>query len=342
MSADCRLTTVTPIDYGRSRLGPLEPLLTSRFKGAKVYLEPDRGNNGDILIMCGTRHMFSVLGFQQVDSPEQADVLFLKGGGAMTEQWRIGFQTIKSYSAQFPDKPLVVLPSSYRFKETNFPALFEGRRAPAFLFTREMYSYELLEPLTFPTEVEIGYDHDQAFQLEGSDYIRDLKKLDGGRYILIVERHDGGEKAKPERRNNSLPYRVGRAIVPIGARNAMRRRRHYPKDLPAAPNTAFAQESMRVLRKIAPGCDALPVRAQDISVPGYVAFENFGKLIAGAGPVASQRLHVSCLAFTLGKPIVMDPGFYYKIRGVYELSMRTRDDVVLHDFAKAEAPPVNA
>ena len=108
----------------------------------------------------------------------------------MTDLYPTGLAKIKRYSDAYPDKPLVIMPSSFDFENTDFAGLFQGRTAPAYVFAREKYSYDIVANTEYPSEVHCYLAEDLAFQLAGSEFIQDLQGKCSDDLILLVERCD--------------------------------------------------------------------------------------------------------------------------------------------------------
>jgi len=112
--------------------------------GHTFFLDPLFGNHGDSLILMGCRRLLGNLSIDQKRNIAEVDVIALNGGGAMTDLYPNVLAKIRDYSGAHPDKPLVIMPSSFDFKNTDFAGLFRGRTAPAYVFAREKYSYDIV------------------------------------------------------------------------------------------------------------------------------------------------------------------------------------------------------
>ena len=64
---------------------------------------------------------------------------------------------------------------------------------------------------------------------------------------------------------------------------------------------------------------SIPRLYRDVSVS--VSFAEFTEAIRNAALIITDRLHIGILGYLLEKRVVLRPGAYHKIRGVYELSM---------------------
>jgi exopolysaccharide biosynthesis predicted pyruvyltransferase EpsI len=317
---------------GTALLGSLKEEL-SQYSGKRVFFEPLEGNNGDKLIEMGSHTLLHSIGVKLVNNPQNAEAIVINGGAGMTDIWSHGFGTLKNYNTRYPNTPLIILPSSFVFTKTDFPALFRDRIAPAFVYARERYSLKILEDLVYPDNVHLGIDHDMAFQLQNTPYLQQLQASKAQRHILIVERNDPESVTKayqPQKNGlkSYIPWSVKRPINrhflwPI-------KRARISKRLPQLGiNTAFVKEWHKQVLEDYPELQGLPVCAADISSPDLSSFNRFGQLIAEAAVVVGTRLHVGILAAMLDKPTYIKSGSYHKIRGIYEYSLANRNNVQL-------------
>jgi len=306
----------------------------SQHRGKKVFFDRLHGNNGDKLIEMGSQIALQAAGVRLVRRPQDAELIVINGGAAMTDIWSHGLNTLRNYNSQLPEIPLVILPSSFSFTTTDFAALFRERKSPAFLFAREHYSLAILEGLTFPNEVYFGIDHDMAFHLQDSPYVKNLQSQMTEQHILIVERNDPESTTdiyKPRTKpslNNYIPRSVKRAIN----RHVLwhlKRIEIYNNVPELGKGTPFVGTCHQYVLVDYPTLKELPVCAADISDPAICSFNYFSRLIAESAVVASTRLHVGILAAMLGKPTYVKSGAYHKIRGIYEYSMQDMPNVKL-------------
>ncbi|MGH9899414.1 MAG: polysaccharide pyruvyl transferase family protein, partial [Pyrinomonadaceae bacterium] len=285
------------------------------YKGKPVFFDPLYGNNGDKLIEMGSRLTLERAGVKMVSNPSQAALIVLSGGASMTDIWEHGFKTLAKYNKSFPHIPLIVLPASYSFKKTDFAAMFRDRKAEAKLFTREHYSLERLKSLRFPSEVQVNIDHDMAFRLHGSSFIKRLQASVSSKHILIVERAD--REAMTAANDQLLPngFHVPRVLVGVTTplkrlimSSALIRRKKS--------ETPFAIKACERLFSDLPSLQKIPVHAADISNSRICSFHRFSALIASSAAVVTTRLHVGILAAMLDKPVYLATGPYNKILGI--------------------------
>ncbi len=299
------------------------------FRGRPVYLHEVSGNNGDELILRGSQFLLGRHGCTPVAAPEDADVLLINGG-FKSDFWPFANETIRSFSTGFPDTPLVILPSSFLFEETDFPALFAGRRAPVTVMARERPSLAMLRKMDFPCEVRFGLDHDTAFALaEDPEFVR-MGRGPTYRDLLIVERGDAESVSDMNESGllNSSALRsfvssaLPRPALSLAARMVGRARRANADQA----TTPFAQEAVRLASAF---LDREPgtLLAADVSRRSVCTFPEFCSEIARSEVIVSTRLHVAILGAILGRRTYIVAGKYHKISGIYEYSMAAMDHV---------------
>ncbi len=304
------------------------------YAGRPVFFDPVAGNNGDDLIMHGAILALRDLGLDRVGSPADADAILINGS-FKSDFWPMATEQVKTYSQRFPDKPLVILPSTYLFNDGSFEAAFAGRSAPATLMCRERYSLDHIMPKRFPAEVRFGLDDDLALWLRDSDWIRGLKERSAERHNLIVERMDHERSTvgadTPPKTNHpfvsfiyrSTPESVTQPIVNSITRMRARRR----------PLSDFGKAASSLIQDHFPDKNRLPDLVADIARRRYTNFDGYARLIADSGVVVATRMHVGILGAMLGKPSFLVRGTQHKIIGVYEQSLTGFPNLTIIDRA---------
>ncbi len=314
-------------------LGSLQEEL-SRYRGKRVFFEHLEGNNGDKLIEMGAKAILRSNDTKLVSNPQWAEVIIINGGAGMTDIWGHGFKKLQKYNSVYPQTPLIILPSSFVFTETDFASLFRERIAPAFVYARECYSLKILQDLIFPGDVRLGIDHDMAFQLQNTPYMQKLQSQKAQKHILIVERNDPEsvtEQYQAKQSNSINKY------IPWSVKRPIKQHIIWPiKRIKIAKlvqelglNTVFAQQHIQQILTDHPDLQGLPIYAADISNPEFCDFNSFGQLIAESAVVVATRLHVGILAAMLNKTTYIKSGSYHKIRGIYEYSLVNQANVQL-------------
>lgn len=297
-------------------------------RGRRVYFHRFPGNLGDQLIAMGAFAAMRRAGIRLVREAADAEAILITGGGAMNNFWGVGLAALEQMSREQSETPLIVLPQTYLLDGVDLGRHLAGRRAPAVLFARERTSLAALEGAGLPGGVRIGLDHDMAMHLIGTAWIDRLKARARADHVLIVERTDleattpaGGPVRGIDRLKRMVPTRVKRPIKRLLGRG----------DGPRP--TAYSDAALGLLLADLPSLRGLPVHREDISEPPG-SLRRFMDLIARAGAVYTNRLHVGIGAALLGKPTYMESGNYFKIRAVFEHSLAGWPNVRMVDAAE--------
>lgn len=289
--------------------------MISELKDRRVYFDALHGNHGDRLIVMAAEELLSQVPHQRVETPSQAEVILVNGGGAMVEGW-FGLQRLREYNRRFADTPLVVWPSSYHFPTFDLEGTFAQRTSPAWLWAREEASLEQLRQAGLPSTVHLGLEHDLAFGLPVESLFLNLGNLKP-RTVLIVERDDW---EGPTGRTRPLVV-PGLQRIPESVRAAVRRvllgGRRKRQD-----RSPFAAEALRLVQREHPTAASGEVQLGDISLAEVCDFTQFLQHIAEAAVIVTTRLHVAILGHLLETPTYLVDGSYHKFRGVYEHSLR--------------------
>ena len=299
------------------QLGPVQDLLR-KYTGKTCFFEHEGGNNGDELIRMGSQFAIARAGLNLTDNLDKADLIIVRGGGGMNDFLPGTLDRLSGLLNEY-HLPIIVLPQSYKFAHTDFPALFKGRGdAPVFLYARERTSLEALCSMQFHPSVRVGIDHDMAMVLEGGDFVRALGERARRRHILIVERKDVEAECPIDRK--PFPFPALRDAIPISTRIKIKRGIRWALSGRNA-KSAFADRLKGIALEQYPQYADDPTIAMDISDKGTASFEYFCSLIADSSIVITNRLHVGILGALLGKPTYLREGSYHKIRGIHEYSL---------------------
>jgi len=293
------------------------PTAFAEFLGRRAeiptFFEPLGGNNGDELIRMGAEHLMHKLSTRRVQSPGDAELIVINGGGGMNDIWQRGLDDFQRLRSNHPDTEIVIGPSSFYFEKTDFASLINAGRAPITIFCRERASEALLRDILPPGIVDTRLSHDIAFELLDSDWLGSVPRPASGSHVLITLRED--REAMVGSRGVGIAARLPTPVrVPLKKLHALLKRR---------------SSGSGVSRLVASRGDfgSLPVINADISTS--VSFDRFVELIGSAALIVTDRLHVSILGCLLGRPVTLLPGAYHKIRGVYEFSMADAPHVEL-------------
>jgi exopolysaccharide biosynthesis predicted pyruvyltransferase EpsI len=297
-----------------------ESVATSEFerflreRGAlKTFFEPLSGNNGDELITMGARHLLSKIDLPLVSTPEEAEQIVINGGGAMVDIWDgAGIKVLEKYRLSFPTTPLIVAPSSFRFNGIDFPGICGLGTSELTVFARESYSLDLLRSLNLPANTTACMSQDLAFELKDSTFLNQHKKDKQAAHVLIALRKDKEGDA-------GVLVKVKGGWLPGILRKPLSRLR----------DRLVASRVQGLLDQIiskAGTFDDKPRLYCDVSAS--VCFQEFVDSIKNAALIVTDRLHVAILGNLLEKQVLLRPGGYHKIRGVYEHSMSGSDSLV--------------
>jgi exopolysaccharide biosynthesis predicted pyruvyltransferase EpsI len=298
-------------------------------RGKTVFFEPVGGNWGDALIEMGTRQVCARLGIKLDDKLAAGKNILINGSGSFgVELYHKKLERLRYYAENFPDNPIVMLPSSFDFQGNRVGELFQTRRAATVLFARELYSFAKLQTQTFLPNVNLSLDHDMAFHLRDSDFVRALRTRCRAEHVLLVERFDLETSSGAQPSYIPIALKI-KNLLPPPVANSIRRWLHKKR----TARTNFTAMALSRLDKEMPQCRSLPVLARDISAPGAFTFETFVDAIVCAAAVVTTRLHVGILAALLDKPTYLYTGNapYPKIKSVYEYSMAEMQHVRLWD-----------
>ncbi len=273
-------------------------------KGKDVYFEPLTGNNGDTLIQMGAKHVLHKANLRLTEQAKKANLIVINGGGAMNDIWMGGFEKLKYYRKEYPDTPLIVGPSSYRFENFDFNTICRISQAPLTLFARERFSAGLLSKMNMPPYVTVKVSPDLAFELYDSAFMADLITRCRAEYVLIVMRkYKEGSRSMWVKTGTWLPSKIRRPLSKIRDRLVAITSHDVIEDI-------IRQEQCPL---------NIPRIYRDVSAS--VSFDEFLNAVCRAAFIITDRLHTGVLGHLLNKRVVLRPGIYHKIRGVYEMSM---------------------
>ncbi len=273
-----------------------DALVAARQGRRRIFFRPGLGNAGDALIAGGFYDLVEQLGLEVTELPggplavpelSSDDLLVLSGGSWLASQWDFGTRVIDCLT-RF-DAPLLLLPSSLHGNEGALRRL----RPQDTLFTRERYSHEFARSLRLDARVEL--DHDMAFHLDADRWRRT------GRVVRPRRRTDV-ERVLGLARLRALAARHGTLTA-------------WRVD--AESSGAHPQARWRDDLSLVADFGTLD-RASIERSAGWLL-----RAISWFRRVETDRLHVGIGAALLGIPARIHANNYYKIRGIYEYSLRT-------------------
>ncbi len=292
--------------------------IMDQYDQQRVFFEPVGGNHGDTLIELGSRYFLAKYQLEYVDRPEQAQLLIVNGSGSFAvELWSPGLVGLKQLSAKFPALPMIVLPSSYQFLQTDFASAFLGRTAPTFLFARETASYARIANLDYPAPVYPLLHPDMAFELRDSPFLEVLQKSTQSKHVLLIERFDREATTRTTYEMN-VSSSVKKA-VPAPVKRFLKKGLHRIR----RQKSGFTTGALSRLYSEHPEFRGLPVIVEDVSSNVGFTFDQFLQFIAQAAVVISNRLHAAILAAMLGKTTIVLSGHPYgKLEACFEYSLK--------------------
>jgi exopolysaccharide biosynthesis predicted pyruvyltransferase EpsI len=299
--------------------------IMEQYKYRRVFFEPVGGNHGDTLIELGSRYFLSQYRLDFVDQPELADLIIVNGSGSFAvELWNPGLPGLKKLAANFPALPMIVLPSSFQFFQSDFASCFCERTAPAYLFARDAASYERIASLKYPSEVIPSLQCDMTFELAGSPFLETLKKSVLSKHILVIERFD-----REATTHSSYGIHVSdslKKVTPAALTRFVKKGLHLLR----RRKSGFTSSALARLLAEFPEYTGLPVIAEDVSSNVGFTFDQFIQLISQAAVVISNRLHAAILAAMLNKTTIVLSGHPYgKLEACYDYSLRQYPKVYL-------------
>ncbi len=298
-------------------------------QGRSIFFDRCHGNNGDDLIIAGAEAVFSASGIRRVDTPREADVIVINGGGMFVEGFIQGITKVREYSEIFPDKPLCIGPQSFHLSSFALRDAVVRRTSPLIICVRETPSQENLDEILHGVpRVEFLRDHDLAFQIPALDPIFTRPRSE--QHILVVERLDGEHHshAGRSRRHSRAPWhrRFAYWVLPQSTKQLLRKRRQEAKSERITPYRVWVEKTIATEFSALAG---LPRLARDISSREVASFPQFVDAVAASALVFTDRLHVGILAARMGKRTFLFEGSYHKCRGIYERSLAGFPNVTL-------------
>lgn len=292
--------------------------ILDQYNHQRVFFELVGGNHGDTLIEMGARFFLSKYQFDYVDRPEQAQLIIVNGsGGFAVELWSPDLAGLQNLARNYPSHPLIVLPSSFQFTQTDFASCFDQRTVPAYLFARENASYARITGLKYTSAVFTFLHRDMAFELQDSPFIKSLLSVSQTKHILLIERFDR-EATTHSPQELNISNSVKKAL-PAPLKRLLKKRLHQIR----RQKSNFTSSALNRLYAELPEFIGLPVIAEDVSSNVGFTFEQFSHIITEAAVVISNRLHAAILAAMLKKTTIVLSGHPYgKLEACFEYSLK--------------------
>lgn len=261
------------------------------------------GNSGDVLLQKGLEMYLKEQGFTLTDHSLSADTILIHGGGNIDDVWYAGIQLTKDVLQGYPDKKIIIAPSTCHFSHTDFSAIVNSGTQEMHIFLREENSYLRLQNMRLRTNVHVYVADDTAFLLEGTEYLTQLKRGSSNDYTLFAFRTD---RESAILRFESQPHvkSLWQTLVRVYHRWFLR------KFLKRELGSEYHHTKKRIV-------DA-----------SFTDFDTFVSYVAHAGDIYTDRLHVGILGAMLGKKVYLYKTRYDKIQGVYEQTLRFYPNVI--------------
>lgn len=296
------------------------------YRGLPVFFERlSGGNNGDLLMERGSRYLHQKYALRYAATPDASSLILLRGNGAMREDDRAVLTVLSRYAEKHPGVPLCMEPSTFHYRHLQLREVLPERDAPIYLFARDMTSFRYLASQRVPGHIEIGVDHDVALALRDSPLIQELSKIPADK-VLVVERldvehpllHRGAPAVALALYRTLVPKRVRTMTTPFVNR--------VRSNVPGQLRSYMARLATRHFPEFA----HLPRLYQDVGDPRVLPFSRFLETVATCAAIVTTRLHAGILAAMLGKPTILVVGDYKKIQWIYEYSLGSWSNVMLH------------
>lgn len=289
------------------------------------YIDWCKGNNGDLLISKGLEYITSKLEIKIVADIDKCDIVLINGGGMFVDGYKQGITKLEKYLNE--GRKVCIAPNSFNYKKFDFSKFLEQYDLNLTIFVREKYSFKSLEKL--PKQhlgLNLYLSHDLAFYLAESDFIKEAKKLnknDTGN-VLVVDRMDI-ENAKNAGKV-SLLMKIYNNFIPEIGKVIYRKYRNWRR---IKFGTTMTSQAKKIIRSLDPSYEFISVVSTDLSRDDLYSFDEFFSTINSSDYIFTNRLHVGVLGYLLGKNVYLIEGAYFKLTGIYELSMSTSDSVKL-------------
>ncbi|WP_193072187.1 polysaccharide pyruvyl transferase family protein [Pseudomonas sp. FME51] len=271
----------------------------------RIYFRPNSGNAGDSLINVGFYSIAERTGLEyeeisdsfDFDSLGERDLVILSGGGNIVPYWEGGSDLIRRLTA-YPF-PLLLMPQSIEGRQDVLGLL----REKDVLFLREQYSYDYACSLGLSCSIKL--DHDLAFSVD-----REMLRERGGMRLSI----------KNIRRMAYIAYHFVRSRF-TGDLQALRTDRES--------RIEGKKKKINDISRLA----KFGTRNRELNlVSSYWLL----KVLSWYERVETDRLHVFVACVLVGTKVRLRENSYYKIRGVYDFSIKSKPDYSrLVDFKKA-------
>jgi exopolysaccharide biosynthesis predicted pyruvyltransferase EpsI len=288
------------------------------------YYHRYSGNNGDTLIDVGTQIFFRKHKININNNIKECECIILCGGGGIVKEWMVGIEFLSFANINYPNIPIIVLPSTLGKRDLELVSNFDKREANFYIWAREEYTFDILKSYS-KKNFYIGIDHDMAFHAKDSDDLIVENKRAG--YILLVERFDAefniSEAHAIKQKQKFILSKILKKTKQLLPRKL---RRKIIRNLKPSKwqNRPFVKASLQEIYNDYPEAQKSNIMYCDISLRKNATYSEFLNIVKKAEFISTTRLHVAILGYLMNKPVYIKYGenLEHKIKGVYEFSLK--------------------
>jgi pyruvyl transferase EpsO len=280
-----------------------------KHKKETYFLVSAPGNSGDILLRNGLKFYLENNGFDITNKIKEADSILIHGGGNIDDVWYSGIELLKNIIKSYPNKKIVISPSTCHFSKTNFEQILNNHKSVVHFFAREKNSFTRLKNMNLNKNINFYLANDTAFLLEKTNYFYEIKKQSKNNYILFSFRTDRESILLNERIINLIRGFFGE-FGTFGTSDIIRYK--YTK-----------YKINKFIKNIKQNYNKKKI----ITDASYKDYNTFIKLILNASEIYTDRMHVGILGAMLGKKVYLYKTKYDKVQGVYEQTLHSYPNV---------------
>jgi len=159
-------------------------------KKESYFLVAALGNSGDTLLKKGLELFLKKNEFKILKKIENSNNILIHGGGNIDDVHCSGIELFKDMSEIYPNKKIIVAPSTCHFLKTDFEKILNGCEQEIYFFVREKNSYERLKKMKLNKNIQVYLANDTAFLLDNTHYLNEIKKQSENNHILFSFRTD--------------------------------------------------------------------------------------------------------------------------------------------------------
>lgn len=285
-------------------------MFMKRNRTLKFHLVRAPGNAGDKLIRKGLLYFIESNSIYLTADPHSADMILVQGGGNIDDIWVEGIRVIRQIIRSYPDKTLVVAPSSCHFFTTDFERILNSSDQEVHFFCREKYSHDVLSKMNLNKNIKIYLADDTAFLLEKSDFLKNLQNTGQKKHRLFAMRTDIESNLSSMKLETLNILRAFFNRFNLTDKIVSCFHKHAVNKFVSKNFSHYKSNDINIVRDIA-----------FLKTSEYIRFVN------QASEIHTDRLHVAILGAMLGKTVRIYPTRFKKNIGVYEYSLKNYSNV---------------